>query len=525
MPITTAENNKRIAHNTIFLYIRMFVVMGVSFYTTRIVLKLLGVDDYGILSVVAGIVVMFGFFNTAMVAATQRFLNFEIGKGQPENVSCVFSVSVVFFLLLIPLAVLLGETVGLWLLNGRLNIPPARLAAANWIFQLTLAGYCFKVIQIPYNALIIAYEKMSFYSFISILESLLLLLNVWLLFFLSGDKLILYVFMTSVTSLIVFLFYRGYCRRKFPQCQFSFRLKMNYIKEIFSFSGWSLLGTLANVAKHQGIIMIVNIFCGVAVSGALGIANQVGNAINVFVANFQVAFNPQIVKSYAAGECHYFTNLVFSTSKYSFFLLWLLVLPFWLEAEFALKLWLGNVPDYVVIFTQLTMLCFLIDTMSAPLWMAAQTIGTIRNYQLIISGLILLSPLFSYLFLRLHYSPSCVMIVCCVINLFCHVARIVYLKCRIQFPVMKYLYRSMLPILAVFTGSFLFSLLLKRVLVPLIPNPLLSGIVLIIASSLINFIFIFRLGLSEAERKTMYSLLARLRKKYHICNQISGNLL
>ena len=506
-------SNNSIVRNSLFLYLRMIVVMGVSLYTTRIVLQTLGVDDYGIFNVAASLVVMFNFINTALVSSTQRFLNFELGRGIITRVAEVFCICLTIFLLSVPVVILAGETVGIWFLNQQANIPADRLVAANWVFQFTLLGYCFKTVQIPYNALIIAHEQMSFYSLSCILESILLLGGVLLLFCFPKDRLIFYAFWNSTAAMLILLFYYRYCKKHFPEAQFHFRLNSKYSREIFIFSGWSLLGTLANVTKQQGILVIINIFCGVAASGALALANQVSNAVYTFVSSFQVAFNPQLVKSYAAGDYKYFTDLVFHTSKYSFLLLWFLLLPFWMITPFALEVWLGNVPEHVVTFTRLTTLALLIDTLSAPLWMAVQTIGNIRNYQLIISFLILLSILFSYIGLKAGYPPAVALVICCLINVICHAARIVYLRIKVRFPVLSYLRRTMLPVTIVLLVTLAGSWGWHTILRSFQSVSLLYELLLIGGCGMFNMVGIVLLGLNKEERKNIYAAASRLMRQ------------
>lgn len=300
------SNNKRIAKNTMMLYIRMLLSMIVSLYTSRVVLNILGVEDYGIYNVVGGVVVLFSFLNNAMASATQRFLNFELGRGDVLEVKRIFSISMTSYICIALLVLFLSETVGLWFFNTQLNIPSSRIDAASWVYQMSIFTFCFSILRIPYNASVIAYERMSFFAYISIIEVLMKLLIVYLLVLGSIDKLILYAILIFVVTVLVNAIYQFYCKHMFEICTYSFFWDKILFKKIIGFSGWSLFGSLANMSAQQGVNFLLNIFYGVTVNAAVGIANQVSSAIYAFISNFQTAFNPQLIKSYASGEKEYF---------------------------------------------------------------------------------------------------------------------------------------------------------------------------------------------------------------------------
>ena len=437
---TVSENNKRIAKNTLMLYVKMGVMMLVQLYTSRIVLQTLGVDDFGIYNVVGGVVVLFSFLNAAMSSATQRFLNFELGKKDLVQVGRVFSMSMTVHFVIAGTVLILAETVGLWLLNSELNIPAERMLAANWVYQFSVASTLLGILLVPYNATIIAYERMAFYAWTSILKALLLLGIVYLLVIGNTDKLILYAGLVFAVNALMQVVYVVYCRRAFPQTAIykPFRDKKLF-RELISFSGWSLFGGVADMCNSQGINMVMNIFCGVAVNAAMGIANQVNAAVYQFVSNFQIAFNPQLVKSYASNERERFISLIFRTSKFSFFLTFFLVLPICLNIDFILKLWLGDVPAYTAEFVQLTLAYSLISSLSAPLWMSVQATGEIRNYQLIVSFLILINLPLAYAVLKLGLPPTWALGVRVVMNFFTTLWRVFYLRGKIGLPTGKFL--------------------------------------------------------------------------------------
>lgn len=437
---TVSENNKRIAKNTLMLYVKMGVMMLVQLYTSRVVLQTLGVDDFGIYNVVGGVVVLFSFLNAAMSSATQRFLNFELGKKDFVQVGRVFSMSMTVHFVIAGTVLILAETVGLWFLNSELNISADRMIAANWVYQFSVASTLLGILLVPYNATIIAYERMSFYAWTSILKALMLLGIVYLLVIGNTDKLILYAGLVFAVNALMQIVYIAYCRRVFPQTAIykPFRDKKLF-RELISFSGWSLFGGVANMSASQGINIVMNIFCGVAVNAAMGIANQVNAAVYQFVANFQTAFNPQIIKLYSSGETESFIRLIFRASKISYFMMFLLTLPLLLNTEFILGIWLGEVPEFAADFTRLTLAFALVDALSGPLWMSVQATGEIRNYQLIVSAFIFSNLPFAILLLWLGAPPVWVLVLKVFINIVVTVWRSFYLKGKVGLPTWKFL--------------------------------------------------------------------------------------
>ena len=437
---TVSENNKRIAKNTLMLYVKMGVMMLVQLYTSRVVLQTLGVDDFGIYNVVGGVVVLFSFLNAAMSSATQRFLNFELGKGDLVQVGRVFSMSLTVHFCIAGLVLLLAETVGLWFLNSELNIPAERMVAANWVYQFSVATTLLGILLVPYNATIIAHERMGFYAWTSILKAVLLLGIVYLLVIGNVDKLIFYAGLVFAVNLLMQILYVAYCRRAFSQTAMykPFRDKKLF-RELMSFSGWSLFGGVANMSASQGINIVMNIFCGVAVNAAMGVANQVNAAVYQFVSNFQTAFQPQIVKRYSSGEDESFIRLIFRASKISYFLMFCLSLPLLLNMDFVLGVWLGTVPEFAVDFTRLTLAIALIESLAGPLWMSVQAIGKIRNYQLIVSSFIFANLPLSIFLLWLGVSPAWVLAGKAFINVVITIWRIFYLEGKVGLPAWRFL--------------------------------------------------------------------------------------
>ncbi len=344
--MATNKDNQRIAQNAFYLYIRMFITMIISLFTSRVVLNTLGETDYGIYNIVGGIVVLFSFLNAALTTATQRFFSYELGKKDLKSLQRIFSISMTCYIFLSLAILILSESIGLWFLNNYLNIPNNRIASANWVYQFSIIAFIFQMIRIPYHATIISYEKMNFFALISIIEVSLKLLIVYVLLILLIDKLILYSILMTVVILVITLSYKFYCNKYFTTTKYYFYWNRNRVKEFLSFSGWSLFGSIANITSQQVLNFLLNIYYGVTVNAAAGIANQVTANLYNFVANFQIAFNPQIVKSYAEENLNKMQELLFMSSRMSFYLIFTIGLPIIINLDYILKLWLGNVPQY-----------------------------------------------------------------------------------------------------------------------------------------------------------------------------------
>ena len=318
----TAENNKRIAKNTLLLYFRMLLTMVVSLYTSRIVLSTLGINDFGIYNVVGGFVTMFAVISGAMTTATQRFISFEIGKKEKGNITTLFSTAVIIHLILGGIILFLAETIGLYFLNNYMNFPEDRYIAANWVYQFSILTFIINVISVPYNAAIVAYEHMKAFAYVSIIEVTLKLLIVYLLIISPIDKLIFYSLLLAITAITIRFIYGWYCSKHFKECRTTWIFNHEYGKNMFAFVGWNLIGSIAGIAKEQGINVVLNIFFGAAINAARGIAYQVNGALNSFVSNFQLAMNPQIVKSFSVGDFSKMHSFIYLGSKISFFILY-----------------------------------------------------------------------------------------------------------------------------------------------------------------------------------------------------------
>lgn len=398
--MTSAENNKRIAKNTLFLYIRTLFVLLVSLYMSRIILQVLGVSDYGIYQVIGGLVAMFGVLSTALSAAISRFITFEIGSGNREKLCRIFSTSIIIQFIIAFIVLLIAEVIAIWFIQTQMQIPEGRMVATQWVLHCSLITFCVNLVSVPYNACIIAHEHMKAFAYISILDVLLKLVVCFCIFISPIDKLIFYAVLLTLEALIIRIIYSFYCHRHFEES----RSKLIFDKEIFrdmlSFSGWSFFTNTNSILNNQGVNMLINVFFGVTVNAARGIAVQVENAVLQFVNNFTVAINPQITKNYASGDMERMYSLVCRGAKFSYFAMLLMALPIICEAEKILKIWLTVVPEHTVLFVQLSLILGVFDCVGASGYTACAATGKMKRYALILTPIGLLGfPLTWILFL------------------------------------------------------------------------------------------------------------------------------
>lgn len=433
--IKNAENNKRIAKNTLLLYVRMILMMGITLFTSRIILQVLGVEDYGIYSVVGGVISIISFINGGMVSATQRYITFALGKNDLQQLKKVFSTSIQIHSFISLIILIFSETIGLWFLYNELIIPESRMTAAFWVFQCSIIISIVTIMSAPYNAAIIAHEKMSAFAYISVFEAALNLAIVYLLKISSWDKLIAYAIFLLLVKVTIRFVYAIYCKKNFEEATYIHSVSKPLLKEMFSFAGWSFWGNLANVLYTQGLNMMLNIFFGPVVNAARGIAVQVQTAVSLFVSNFQMAINPQITKNYAIGDLDQMHLLMFRSARFSFFLLYLLVLPILLDTNFILKVWLKTVPDNTVVFTQIMLCISLVYSLTGNCVIANQATGKVKVYQSIVGGILLLVLPLSYIVLKLGAPAYSVFIVHFFVELMAQLARIILLQKPIDLPV------------------------------------------------------------------------------------------
>ena len=481
MSTQSSDNNKRIAKNTVFLYFRMLLSMGVGLFTSRVVLQTLGVSDYGVYNVMGGIIGMLGYVNTLLAGGTSRFLTIGLGENNPPKLKLTFSTTVVLTMFTALLVIILGETIGLWFMNTHLNIAADRMYAAQWVYQCALISSALTITQSPFTASIISHEKMNIYAYMSIFDVVMKLLIVYMLLIFDYDKLIVYSILMLAVNFLNIVIYRSYCVHSFEECKFSLKFDKQIFKRMFSFSGWNMLGSLSAVLMDQGVSIIINIFFGTVINAAKGVANQVNNIIRQLYSNFQLAARPQIMKYYAQGEFDEMFKLMTKASKYCAFLLICIVVPVIVNVDGLLHIWLVEVPDYCVAFIRLTLLYTLFRAVDEPLTAGIHAVGKMKLPNMTTAIINMLVFPMTWLVCKLGGSPITANVIFVVDAPIILMIDLWILRKYIKFPVAVFLKSSVAPVL----GFFTLSLSLPIVLVLVLPNTALYCIV----SSVISLIF------------------------------------
>jgi O-antigen/teichoic acid export membrane protein len=484
--------------------------MGVSLYTSRVVLNTLGVDDFGIYNVVGGVVAMFSLLSGSLSAAVSRFLTFELGKGDNLQLKKVFAISVEIHIVLAVSILLFAEFIGVWFLNTKMNISESRIVAANWVLQCSIFTFIINLISVPYNAAIIAHENMKAFAYISIVEVLLKLIIVYTLFFILFDKLIVYAILLLVVAIIIRIIYGVYCKRKFEECSIHLTYDKKLVKEIAGFAGWNFIGSSSVVLRDQGVNIVLNIFCGTLVNAARGISFQVNNAINGFATNFMTAINPQITKSYALGDYKYMMNLIQQGARLSFYLLFIISLPVLIETNQILTLWLKIVPEHTVAFVRLILIFAMLESISGTLITAMLATGRIRNYQIVVGGLQLLNFPVSYILLKNGLFPEITMVIAIVISMCCLIARLWMLKSMIHISIKRYIINV---IINVVITSFIAASLPCLIMYVLEPS-FLRFLLILFFSFFSSLVVIYFIGCSKNEQLFIKNKVEQLKTKF-----------
>lgn len=494
--MTDQSNSKRIAKNTLILYARMMFMMLVSLYTSRVILNALGVENYGIYNVVGGVVAMFSTISGSLTAAISRFITFELGRGEQDKLNNIFSASVTIQLILSLIIIVLAETLGVWFLNTKMTIPAERMVAANWVLQFSIITFVINLISVPYNAAIIAHERMSAFAYISILEAVGKLAIAFLVMITAWDKLIFYAILMCAVAVLIRWTYGHYCTKHFSECSYHFHWDKDLLKQMFGFAGWNFIGAVSVVLRDEGGNIIINLFFGPAVNAARGIAMSVNGAVTGFVNNFMTALNPQITKSYAAGYREYMMTLIFQGARLSFYMLLLLSLPILINTHYILVLWLKLVPEHAVSFVQLILLFAMCDCISMPLITAMLATGKIRNFQIVVGGLQMLNLPVSYMLLRMGCPPETILIVAIIISHVCLLVRLFMLQGSIGISAPRFLCKVYLNILIVTILSAILPLMLNAQL----EEGFLSFVLVSIVSLLCTAMVIYIVGCNGKER-------------------------
>jgi len=505
-----SSNTERIVKNTLFLYLRQIIIMLVSLFTVRIVLKTLGVEDYGIYNIVSGIILFFSFFYNTMINTTQRFLNTAMGQNDDEKVRDVFNISIIIHVIIAFLLLILAETIGIIFFFKVLNIPPERHNAAFFVYHLSVLLSFINILRVPYSSLIFSYEKMSIFAFISVFEAFYKLAIAFLLTSFIFDKLIFYSILLCFGVLIIFFIEKITCNILFKTSHFRICRDKTLYRQMASFSGWSFFTPFAGACQNHGTNIILNIFHGVTLNAAMGISSQVKTAVYSFVSNFQTAYKPQIIKSYASNDFDYFMRLLFQTSKISFYLLFVIILPLFINADFIFNIWLVNIPEYSVIFTRLLLIDIIIMAVSGPLTNAIQAIGDIKHYQIFSSILLFLNLPFSFFLLLFNFNPVWIIIIRIALEFILYIWRVVFLKSKINLSIKTYINGIIFPILLISSISILINLVLYNIF-----DNLLCLITTTAASIILIIPLIYYIGFNIQERMFIINYLKNkfLKKK------------
>ncbi len=453
-------NQDRIVDNTLLLYVRMGLVVLISLYTTRVVLKELGEVDVGIYNTVAGIVLMFAFLSNTISVACQRFFAVEIAQDNRIELQRIFSLSVLVFIVIACIIVLGSEICGIWMLNEKVKVE-GRAEAARWVFQFAILSFAFTVCRTPYQGMIIIKEKMKVFAYVSVLEALMNLAIALLISYTRIDRLVFYGALMLISNIIVSMSYVLFCRHYFPECKYVFYWNKGKFNEIFSFAGWNMIGSLSNACKSQGITVLLNVMCGNAVVAARAMAYKIYSTVQQFADNLFTAMRPQMLKSYSSGDTDGMLGLLYQSSKFSYFLVLLISMPFILETRQLLDIWLVDVPYYTVVFLRLTLINVLIDVFANPLATAMQAYGKIRDYHLVCGGFTLLILPVSYAFLKLGFNPEYVYYVSIVICFLSIGVRLLFVRHSVGLPLRSYFTNVIVPIFFTTVISFAFPVFLE----------------------------------------------------------------
>lgn len=502
------SNNKRIAKNTVLLYIRSFIVMIVALYTSRVILKALGVEDYGLFNVIGGVVGLFAFLRSSMTKSTQRFLNFEMANPN-GRLKETFRVSLTIHVIIALIAFVLAETIGLWFLNTYLQIPPGRELAANMVYQATVVSLVFTILSVPYSASIIAHEEMGYFAFVSVIDAFLKLAICYLILIGDSDRLIFFGWLMMGVNILNYLLYAVYCIMRCPETSFLLLFDKQLLKEMLSYTTWTVVGQAAIIGTNQGGNILMNMFHSVTANAAMGVASQVNHAVVSLTSSFQTAFNPQITKSFASKDYEYLKFLVFTTSKISFFLLTFVSIPIAFNIDVILDLWLEVVPQHSATFVVLILCNTILNAMSAPFNFTALSSGKIKYFQITTSFVFLSDLLFVYILFSLGFPPEAALAIKVAIMVAVLFVRLVFASREVHsIKPLAYLKEVAIPLtfcssVSILIGMFLFhyaETMLARII---------STIVLIVLTLAIFYLW----GLNKKEMQMVQKLISKYKQK------------
>lgn len=482
------------------LYIRMLFLMIVNLYTSRVILQALGVEDYGVYNAIAGFIAMFSMVSSAIASAISRFITFVLGQGDKDKLKKVFSTAIIIQLTLATIVVVLVEAVGVWFLNTHMTIPDGREVAANWVLQFALVTFVLNLWSTPYNAALIAHEKMAAFAYIGIFEGVANLIIAFMVMYSPFDRLIVYGAFICLIALITRMIYNGYCKKHFDECIFKWTFDYNLFKEMFSFAGWNFIGSISGLLRDQGINILFNVFCGPIINAARGLAIQVQTAVFKFSSNFYVAVQPQITKSYASDNVDESHDLVLRSSRFAFLLLTALIVPLITETDFILQLWLKEVPAHTTSFVQIILLCTLIDSLSTPLIYLMLATGNIKRYQIVVGLFNFINFPVAWIILYCGGSPELAQLSIIFFSLGALILRISMLRPLTHFPVRDFMVSTVSRCLFIVTICFIVSLTISQKM----DNGLSRFILNFSVTELTLGILLLTIGLNTGEKKIIF---------------------
>ena len=508
-----SSSNRRLAKNSIFLTIRMVVVLFISLYTTRVVLKILGVEDYGVYNVVCGFVAMFAFLNTSMSNGIQRFFNYELGKNGEEGANKVYMTSLIIQALLALIIIILVESFGLWYLHNKMVIPAERMLAAEYVFQFSVLGFLFIIMQAPYTASVMAHEKMDFYAVVSILDAVLKLLLVLLLPYLHGDSLILYGVVMLMINVVNFMLYYIYSKRHFKEIRFHKFYDKGLFKSMLGFSGWNLFGSFSSIMQEQGINLVINFFFGPIVNAARGVATQVNAGLEGFVNNITMPVRPQVVQSYARGDKNRMMNLTFSISKLSCCVLMMMAIPVSVEIDYVLHIWLGdNIPEHAAAFTVIILFSSLVSNLNAAISNVVHATGKMKHYQFWSSIVKISSVPISFVVLKVYSQPELALLIVFICRTLGHIVGLFIVRTLVNMSLKQYTIKVIFPIVIVIALTLIIALGIKYSM----HEGILRLISVTVASVITAGISLYCIALNKREKELSLQLLNGFISKFNI---------
>ena len=498
------SNSKRIAKNTMYLYIRMVLTMLVSLITVRVVLNVLGVEEYGVYTSIAGVIASLSFISSVLASASQRFFSYEIGKDNEKSLNEVFGTVFITYCAVSIVIILMAETVGLWFVFNKMNIPTASVNAAHWVYQFALASFVITLIANPFQAIIISYEKMNIYAYMSIIEVIMKLGIAFLLYYRPIEKLKLYAVLMFVASLVVHLVYMGIGGKIVFKNSIKLLWSKTRFKDIFNYTSWTLFGTVAGVCNSQGLNILLNLFYGPVANAAYAISNQVSAAVNSLAANFFVAVRPPLIKSYAQKDMDSTNTLFYFSTKVVFILLFIIAVPIIYKTELILKLWLGDVSPYMVSFVRCILIYTIVMRLSDPITVILQAANQVKIYHGIVDTFTMLSLPIAYVFLKMGAEANSVFIISIIIFVIAHFIRLLILKRNFDLSVKKYIYQIILPII-ISIGLSASSIFI----IDLLPESTLFNFVSMGLAFLVALVIACFVMLKSNERKRIYAMIKK----------------